>query len=358
MLHPSNELPSRDPERSSLFVTFNQLVRDRPDIIDPTIPELQEVGEPITSPLTHEVPDLLPGLLPKQGQLVIAGPTDIGKSLVALEICSALTKGKPLWGEIHPTQSVDRIVYILGEHYPNVIKRLFAKTKLPMTDNVWLLGPDALKQDKWLVSGGKQNLEAIQKLCKWCEGADLIVFDPLAAFFVGTESENDNAGMRVVLDTLGIIAQTVGASCLILAHKGKPQLGKDGTEYSRTKYAIRGASSVEDAATNIFYMDNLQGGSGAASGADAARLFSMHKRKYKGDAPDEYKLLRDRDNLTHTILGNRPFIEARRSEVLQRYARLQASFPDMRAAEAMKMLSIVEGVHINTIRNYLGATLE
>jgi len=316
----------------------------------------EKVGEPITAPIKPGPPDLIPGLVPKKGQLVIAGETDIGKSLVALEICSALITGKTLWGELQPTETLGRILYVLGEHYNDVIKKLWVKTQLPMTENVRLVGPEDLGSHKWLVQNGKQNLEGVQKLVGWAKGCDLVVFDPLGAFFIGNDSENDNPGMRVVLDTLGIVTQTVGASCLILAHQGKPMMGKDGQEYARTKYALRGASAAEDAATNIFYMGHLSGNSGAATGADPSRLFSIRKRKYKGDAPDEYKLLRNRDTLTHTVLGNRPFIEARKVEVQAKVARLQAQMPESSLKEIIKIVATLEGYHENTIRNYLGAS--
>ena len=108
------------------------------------IPDLEAVGIPITSPIEEGPPDAIPGLLPRRGQLVIAGETDIGKSLVALEICSCLTTGNPLWGELKPTIRARKILYILGEHYLGVIQRLWQLTKLPMNDTVWLLGPEQL----------------------------------------------------------------------------------------------------------------------------------------------------------------------------------------------------------------------
>ena len=338
-------------------MALKDLALKHPERMSPiSTPEWDKIGEPITAPIKPGPPDIIPGLLPRQGQLVIAGETDIGKSLVALEICSSLVTGKPLWGQLNPTIKAKRILYVLGEHYNEVIKKLYRKTELEMTDDVHLYGPEDLKSNKWLVQNGKQNLEGIQQLVGAASGCDLVVFDPLAAFFVGVDAENDNPGMRVVLDTLGAISQDVGASCLILAHQGKPTMGKDGQEYSRTKYAIRGASSVEDAATNIFYMGHLQGNSGAASGADASRLFTIKKRKYKGEAPDEYRLLRHRDNLTHTILGDRPFIETRKIETQAKVARLQAKFPEKSMKEIISIVSTTDGFHENTIRNYLGAS--
>jgi hypothetical protein len=338
-------------------VTITDLTRQHPEKARPS-PDLawDKVGEPITAPITPGPPDIIDGLIPRNGQLLIAGETNIGKSLVALEICHSLTSGEALWGDPHrtPTIKAGRILYVLGEHYNDVIKRLAIKTALPFTDAIHIYGPEDLKADKWLVQNGKQNVEGIQKLVTAAKGCDLVIFDPLAAFFVGTDQENDNPGMRVVLDTLNIVTQSNGASCIILAHLGKPSMGKDGQEYTRSKYAIRGASGIEDAATNIFYMSQ-SGGSSAAS-KDGDNIFSIRKRKYKGDAPDEYRLLRNKDTLTHTILGSpRPFIEARKIETQAKVARLQANFPDMSMKEIIKVVSVTEGFHENTIRNYLGA---
>lgn len=338
-------------------MTFTDLAKLNPEKMAPS-PGLDwaNVGEPITSPIKPGPPDIIPGLVPRNGQLVIAGETDIGKSLVALEIVSSLVTGKPLWGDLNPTMKAKRVLYVLGEHYNDVIKRLWQKTCLEMTDDVHLYGPEDLKANKWLVQNGKQNVEGITQLVKAASGCDLIVFDPLAAFFLGTDTENDNPGMRLVLDTLSLVAQESGASSLILAHIGKPSMGKDGQEYARTKYAIRGASSVEDAATNIFYMGHLAGGSQAAASQDANWLFSIKKRKYKGDAPGEYKLVRDKNRLTHSVLeSTRPFVEARKIETQAKVARLQMAEPEMSMKQIIKIVAIMEDCHENTIKNYLGA---
>lgn len=324
------------------------------DRFDPSksapIPSLEEVGERLNAPIKPGPPDLIPGLMPTRGQLVIAGETDIGKSLLALEICSALATGSPLWNELSPTQLSNKIVYVLGEHYNDVIKRLFQVTKLPITDNVWIIGPEQLGLDKWLVTSGRQNQTAIERLIKWCVGADLVVFDPLAAFVSGIDAENDNVQMRLVLDTMSTITQSVGASCLVLAHQGKPTMGKDGSEYTRSRYAIRGASAVEDAATNIFYMGHMQNGATDNAGL---KILSLRKRKYKGDAPDEYRLLRDKDRLVHTLLGNRPFTEVRRIDTQAKVARLQHAFPDMPLMDIYKVIATTEGMSVTTVRRHL-----
>lgn len=279
----------------------------------------------------------------------------MGKSLVALEICSSLVTGEPLWGQLYPTATVKRILYILGEHYDLVIQRLWQKTQLPMTDQVWLLGPEALGLDKWLVSGGRQNHTAVAKFRRWAEGVDLIVWDPLSAFILGVDAENDNLQMRLVLDTMSGIAQSAGASCLVLAHQGKPSMDRFGQEHHRKSYAIRGASAVEDAATNIFYMGPSRGRSEVASEtAQDDSLFELTLRKYKGEAPARYRLQRDPERLTHTLVdAQRPFAEVRRRQMREKVDRLREAHPDWTLTAVVKELAHVEGRPESTVWGYV-----
>jgi RecA-family ATPase len=317
------------------------------------IPSLEEIGIPITKPIEEGPPDILPGLLPKRGELVIAGETNIGKTLLALEICSSFITGTPLWGELKPTCQASKILYVLGEHYDEIVRRLWQVTKLPMTDKVIILGPEQLGYDKWLVNKGVPNPISVEKLSRWTEGVDLIVFDPLAAFVTGVDTENDNIQMRLVLDTMSLIAQGSGASVLILAHQGKPMMGKDGQEFGRKSYAIRGASGIEDAATNIFYLGKAEGTSGAAHAVGEHKVLSLKCRKYKGIAPEEYRLMRNPHTLCHTLLGNRPFTEVRKIDSQAKIGRLQLAFPDMKMSEIIKIMATVENISESTIRRYL-----
>ena len=320
-----------------------------------TIPSLEEIAIPITAPVEEGPPDIIPGLLPKAGQLVIAGKTNVGKSLLALEICSTLSTGTPLWGLLNPTVRSKRILYILGEHYDGVIQRLFQKTQLPMGD-VWLLGPEKLGIDKWLVIGGKPNAAAMLKFERWVHGVDLVVFDPLSSFICGVDAENDNLLMRSVIEAMTHITQAVGASCLILAHQGKPQLDQFGREHSRGSYAIRGASAIEDASTNIFYLDKSD--SPAQSIGDGM-LLDLKCRKYKGEAPPEYRLLRDPETLTHTLLGNKTvFKEVQKFEYRAKIARIRESNPGFDDRTAIKVLASVEGMPVETLKKRLGLTLK
>jgi RecA-family ATPase len=318
------------------------------------VPALDEFATRLIAPVEDGPADAIPGLLPQRGQLVIAGETNIGKSLVALEIISTLVTGRPLWGELEPTLTAKRVLYVLGEHYNEVIQRLWHVTKLPMTDQVFLLGPDQLVYDKWLVAQGKENVQAVAKFQKWVDGVDLVVFDPLSAFISGIDAENDNIQMRLVLDTMSRIAHTAGASSIILAHQGKPQMDAQGKEHRRKSYAVRGASAIEDAATNIFYMGQAEGESAAAQRVAEGRILDLSMRKYKGDAPERYRLLRDPSTLTHTLLGNRPFVEVRKIDTQAKVARVQAQFPDLPHSHILRLAAAWQGVSEDTIRRDLG----
>jgi hypothetical protein len=335
--------------------------------IDPSqaspIPLLEELGVLITSEIPEGPPDAISGLLPEKGQLVIAGETNVGKSLVALEICSALTSERPLWQELTPNIKAKKILYVLGEHYREIIQRMHRKTELPLGE-VWIIGPNELKFDKWMVQNGKQNPTIIRKFEKWATGCDLIIFDPLSAFVTGIDSENDNLQMRLVIDSMSLIAQSVGASCLILAHQGKPYMDKLGVEHHRKSYAIRGASGIEDAATNIFYMNEYHGAEKPVAAEkeslsslvdidEDGKIYELVCRKYKGEAPERYRLLRDPQTLTHRLLGNRPQVELKRLVVKSKVDRILKAFPNMPVMEAYQVIASVVGCDVRTIQRYL-----
>ena len=313
-------------------------------------PSLEELAVRLTDPVKPGPPDLIPGFLPKHGQLVVSGQTDVGKSLLSLECISSLVTGKPLWGALKPTTVVKKVLYVLGEHYNEVIQRLWDRTKLPMSDNVWLLGPEALSLDKYLVTQGKPNQAVVEKFKMWADRCDLIVFDPLTAFITGSgEAENDSVQMRLLLDLMGIVTQSSGASCLILAHHGKPMIDKFGDEHKRKSYATRGSSGIEDAATNIFYMES----------GPATNTFDLVCRKYKGDAPGIYRLLRDEKTLTHALISTEESInELQKREVQNKLDRIQSAKPDYSRNTCIELVAAFYGKPISTIKQWLAQPLE
>ena len=313
---------------------------------------LEDIACRLTDTPEEGPPDAIPGLMPKHGQLVISGETNVGKSLAALEIASSLATGNPLWGSLEPAMRINKILYVLGEHYVGVIQRLLQVTRLPMPDTAYILGPEKLGFDKWLVSHGKPNSGSISKFQRWAEGVDLIVWDPLSAFVLGSDAESDNIGMRLVLDMMSLVSQTSGSASLILAHHGKPGMDRMGNEYTRSRYATRGASAIEDAATNIYYMQQAESHTGKQ--ADG-KLFDLNLRKYKGNAPEKYRLLRDPDTLTHTLLGNRgAYQDVQKAQLLSKIHRLQIAQPQMEYRTCVRLIAAAEGLSEETVKRQIG----
>lgn len=322
------------------------------------IPRLEDVGVRLNSPIKEGPPDLFPGLLPLHGELVVAGETNVGKSLISLEIISSATTGKPLWGELQPTKQIKKVLYVLAEHYIEVIQRLLQVTKLEMPDSVYILGPEHLMYDRWIVSRGQPNVPAVAKFMKWAEGCDLIVWDPFSAFVCGQDVEQDNITMRLVLDTMSLVAQTAGAACLVLAHQGKPTMNPYGVEVKRKSYAIRGASAIEDSATNIFYMDHASAGHEAIETSTGGKVYELVLRKYKGLAPPKYTLLRNNETLTHQMITGTAFEAQMKFDLRGKVARLQRDNPKWDHDTVIRAVASMDGKAPDTIRRWLGELID
>lgn len=316
------------------------------------VPSIYDLAVPITTQLPDESPDIISGLIPKDDLVVIVGPTNIGKTLLALEICSALVTGNTLWGSLKPEVKARKILYVLGEHRTRKLLDLSRKTRLELNEDILVLGPEKLGMNKYLISGGRQNVDNINMFRKWSEGMDFIVFDPLASFIVGVDSENDNSVMRLLIETVNSISMTSGASCLLLGHMGKPSVDYvSGREFHRASYALRGASGSEDAATNIFYLQQSESNAKQGDG----KLYDLIQRKYKGDAPERYRLLRDPDTLTHTLLGNRgAYQDVQKAQLLSKIHRLQIAQPQMEYRTCIKLISAAEGLSEETVKRQIG----
>jgi hypothetical protein len=308
----------------------------------------------IYDPLPAEAPELIPGILPVSGNSAIVGMTNTGKSLLALEICSSLLSGQPLWGAIQPNKTLKRIVYILGEHTCETIQGLYHRTQLPKEGDFRLIGPEHLHPYKALVIGGVAQQTAIDRLVKWTAGAELIVFDPLAGFIQGLGAEQDNAAMRTLIDSIGYIATANGAACLILSHMGKPRMDDQGNESIRTSYAMRGASAQEDALTHVFYLTKQL----SIKERQSTELFNLISRKVKGvETSKVYTLERDPTTVRNTLIGDRktrayPTV-ADKMALVGKISNLRAAKPNYNEDTLLECVAATEGLTPTTIRRWL-----
>ena len=299
---------------------------------------LESAGVPIEDPVVAP-PEVIPGLLPTTGQLLIAGETDVGKSLVALEIASALLSHAPLWGALPVSTGARKALYVLGEHHTSILQGLWAKTGLPAPPrSLWVVGPHEFPEHHLVTRGIPQVLVSAQ-LREWAQGCQLVVYDPLASFCRGENIENDNAQMRLLLDTMTGIANDAGAACIVLTHAGKPRRGEDGQPAPREEYRVRGASAIEDAASAVFYMEKGMDG-----------FYRLQRRKYKGtQEPKTYTLIRDPGTLRHTLVTN--LHDAKRLDFLQRHAYLKSR---MSPTDALRMTMEATRVPRSTADRWIG----
>ena len=278
--------------------------------------------------------------------VAIVGETSIGKSLIALEICSSLITGEPLWGMVKPNRLCKKILYVLGEHRNRKILELVKKTRLPMTDSVLLLGPDNLKGDKNLIVSGVPNQRVIDNFRRWFQGMDLVVFDPLSSFIAGADTENDSIQMRLLVETMNNVCMSGGASFIVLAHKGKPTIDQYGKEHKRHSYATRGASGTEDAFTNIFYMNKADSG---------LHDYEMLQRKFKGEAPPSFHLRRNKDTLVHTLIGDTSsYAEELKSDARTKVSNLKYDHPTLDDASVHRYVASVMNIPLQTLERRLG----
>lgn len=309
----------------------------------------------VYDPLPAESPELIPGILPEAGTAAIVGETDTGKSLIACEIGSSLLTGEPLWGAIRPTRRIDKVVYVLGEHSCATLQGLFHRTRLPHEGKFLLLGPEQLHPHKALVIGGQQQLIAIDRMCRWAEGAGLIVFDPIAGFVQGNNAENDNATMRTLIDSMGLIAAKVGAACLVLAHAGKPKVDDTGAEVRRTSYFTRGASAVEDALVSVYYLRKRT----LVKQQGSQEKYELLLRKFKGNPSSESFIL-DRDPITKrntlavtkNMKASYPNLEEKIALNLE-LQRLIQSKPKYSEDTCFELMAAIHDVPVDTLKRWL-----
>jgi KaiC/GvpD/RAD55 family RecA-like ATPase len=179
------------------------------------------------------------GVLPHNSQLLIAGESGVGKSLLRLEIAIHLVMG---WDWLSFKIPTSRKVLIM--QYENSEKT----EKIRLEHMMRGLGIKAFPPDKlsWIKrlkenrpdmsqkSGQERMLELVQGF-----KPEVVIYDCLSN--IHSTNENDNVKMRNVLDGLTDINSKLGTACIVIHHFGKP-----GESETSSKWRIRGASAIID----------------------------------------------------------------------------------------------------------------
>lgn len=245
----------------------------------------------IETPVPGDPTPLFAHFMPRHGYFQITGETDVGKTLVVLEIGHSLLTGQPLWGSLQPATGVTHITHIIGEHGETDVHEKWDLLGLEVPSKSYRL---IYEPSLPLIQRGMLDPSARAQYEHWVKGSQVVIFDPLSAFILGSEIENDNVAMRALVNQINLIGRSCGAKAIATHHFGKPRFDPQGRKLPHeNRYMGRGASGIEDATTVGWYMaessrDNLQG-------------FDLIPNKRKGDFPNRIFLTRDPDTLRHTL---------------------------------------------------------
>lgn len=199
----------------------------------------------VASKIRTEPPILVNGVLPAGGGMIIAGESEVGKSLMRVEMSILLALGWPVYGMVSPGPQT----ILVFQQENSLVQEQFRAKQIMKGHGI----DEATMPDSIHYAPRVMNTSLREKtFVKFCKdeiekfGATVVFWDPLVSYH--NERENDNVRMRGVLDRITYLNRETGASSIIAHHFGQP--GKKGEEIS-LRYRMRGASSIRDWADTI-----------------------------------------------------------------------------------------------------------
>jgi archaellum biogenesis ATPase FlaH len=241
-------------------------------------------GQQLLSKDFSQLPPVLGGgLLPEGCNLMIAGESGEGKSMLRLEMAIHLSLGRDLWGlEIPRARRVLIIQFENTEQLEQVrLKRMLRGLGSDCPGNLLFSSPLA----RFNLSEKTDRARLIAAIEK--HRAEVVIYDPLSSLH--QENENDNTKMRWVMDNLTEINRRTRTTAIVVHHYGKP-----GKEEVSGVYRTRGASSIRD------WADTLIGFSRHKSNDLVLRDLEFLKVR-NGPEPKPLILDRDKDTFLHRV---------------------------------------------------------
>ena len=186
------------------------------------------------------------GFLEREGAALLAGPSGIGKSSIAMQMGCCWACGKPAF-HFEPPRAL-RIVMMQHEDSQNDLVRQSAIVE-------WHgLNKALIDTNFWIetVRGqiGAAAVKIMADLVKWWR-ADVLILNPLTAYHDGDISQNKD-NVRFLYSELGRLLSELRIALFAFHHKGKPPRGgtKNGHEdvYHEIMYEVLGGSVL----TNFF----------------------------------------------------------------------------------------------------------
>lgn len=250
MMGPMDHLRRIAAEEARQMRRIGQILGDQPedvpedpDEFDPR-PRAQTVAASAIAP--DRVAWLWPGRIPLGMLTLFSGDPKLGKSLVALSLLAAVSRGGPLPGPDPDTPvpaARGSAILLSAEDDParTIVPRLLAAGA--DLDRIHILSD--MLEPEFRGFGGRPNshvpanlrmpttsaddLRAIERRAAALGDCRLIVFDPITAY-VGGEAD-----VRRALNPLKDMAARLGATILLVTH-----LSKQGASGTNGKYRVRG----------------------------------------------------------------------------------------------------------------------
>jgi hypothetical protein len=191
--------------------------------------------EGVQNALTQSTRPLVKGLMDQGMMTVLYGPSNVGKTFVAMDLAFHIAHGAP-WGGMKTMRT--GVLYVAAEGGPGVMKRMRA---------LRLRYPDLTGGDFFAIPASVDLLHPEADLCAILEIIETIGPDRIGLFVVDTLSramaggeENSTSDMGVMVKHLDIIRQTAKAHVFVVHHSGK-----DIAKGARGSSVLRAATDTE-----------------------------------------------------------------------------------------------------------------
>lgn len=204
------------------------------------------IDEILRKEIRKSPPVLINGVLPGEGGMLLAGESEIGKSLMRAEWSVLLACGLSVYGMVTP--NAQTVIVFQTENSLSTekerIQRLMAGHGIESVHNRIHYARLTWERSLLNKSFRENATEQIKGV-----GASLCFWDPLISFLPSNVSENNNVAMRAVLDNISYINRLCNCAAIVIDHFGQPS--SDPKAEIPLKYRIRGASAKRDWADSI-----------------------------------------------------------------------------------------------------------
>ena len=215
--------------------------------------------------------ELITGLVPSGGVMVLAGAPGLGKSFIALSWAAAVAEGSSWFGKAVRQAPV---VYVLGEGWGGFGRRITAWEQA---------NQHVISEQLHFVNGVRLGIdfsdgESVDQLIERVEAVEpgLIVVDTFS-MLARVSNENDNAEVAAVMANISKVVSETGATVMLVHH------------VTKTTGSVRGASAfVGNADTVVMVKEE------GTTAAEKKGFFITTDRAYDG---------KQRDGMAETLRG-------------------------------------------------------